>query len=108
MLDAGDYLGLSAYGSGYPVQGISRHDMEIALYTLAYELRFFGINLKDYMTKEVLLVEMVRDESQATWYSSYWYTMKPMTPILNPTRRHRGACEHASVLTCLVLPVWSS
>jgi hypothetical protein len=60
LLDAGDYWGLSAYGSGYPVSGISRTDMERALYTLAFELRFFGIDMKDYMAKEVLLVEMVR------------------------------------------------
>jgi hypothetical protein len=33
--------------------------MELPMYTLAYELRFFGIDLKEYMKKPVIHVEQV-------------------------------------------------
>jgi hypothetical protein len=61
LLDANDYLGLSAYGSGYPTDAsqLTYRSAEIPLYTLAYELSFFGIDLKAYMDRPVLFVEQV-------------------------------------------------
>lgn len=62
LLQANDFIGLSAYGSGYPTDAaqLTYRSAEIPLYTLAYELSFFGIDLKQYMDKPVLYVEQVR------------------------------------------------
>lgn len=58
LLDANDYLALSAYGSGYPVKGLRWTDMKVPLQTLAYEMGFFGIPLQQYVAKKpVLYVE---------------------------------------------------
>eukprot|EP00878_Enallax_costatus_P029509 GHUV01032004.1.p1 GENE.GHUV01032004.1~~GHUV01032004.1.p1 ORF type:complete len:417 (+),score=79.95 GHUV01032004.1:157-1407(+) len=59
LLDANDYFGLSGYGAGYPADAktLSWRQMEIPLQTLAYELSFFGIDLKQYMQKQVIYVE---------------------------------------------------
>lgn len=61
LLDANDFIGLSAYGSGYPADAsqLTYRSAEIPLYTLAYELSFFGIDLKAYMDRPVLYVEQV-------------------------------------------------
>lgn len=61
LLDANDYIGLSAYGSGYPTHAsqLTYRSAEIPLYTLAYELSLFGIDLKAYMDRPVLYVEQV-------------------------------------------------
>jgi hypothetical protein len=61
LLDANDFLGLSAYGSAYPTDAsqLTYRSAEIPLYTLAYELSFFGIDLKAYMDRPVLYVEQV-------------------------------------------------
>jgi hypothetical protein len=62
LLAAGDYLGLSAYGSGYPTSGITWRDMEKAMETMAFELSFFGFDVKAFTrNKEVILVELVSD-----------------------------------------------
>jgi hypothetical protein len=62
LLAAGDYLGLSAYGSGYPTSSVTWHDMEKAMETMAYELGFFGFDVKAFTrNKEVILVELVSD-----------------------------------------------
>ncbi|KAI8467535.1 MAG: hypothetical protein J3K34DRAFT_34565 [Monoraphidium minutum] len=58
LLDANDYIGLSAYGSGYPLQGLTWAAVEAPLQTLAHELSFLGISLRDYIrTKPVIYVE---------------------------------------------------
>eukprot|EP00775_Hariotina_reticulata_P003580 gene3580-3846_t len=57
LLAANDYLGVSAYGSNYPLSNLRWWHMELPMYTLAYELRFFGIDLKQYMKKPVIHVE---------------------------------------------------
>ena len=61
LLDANDFLGLSAYGSGYPTDAsqLTYRSAELPLYTLAYELSFLGIDLKAYMDRPVLYVEQV-------------------------------------------------
>lgn len=61
LLSANDFIGLSAYGSNYPTDAsqLTYHSMEVPLYTLAYELSFFGIDLKDFMDRPVLYVEQV-------------------------------------------------
>jgi formate-dependent phosphoribosylglycinamide formyltransferase (GAR transformylase) len=61
LLDANDFIGLSAYGSGYPTDAsqLTYRSAEVPLYTLAYELSFFGIDLKAYMDRPVLYVEQV-------------------------------------------------
>jgi hypothetical protein len=61
LLDANDFIGLSAYGSAYPTDAsqLTYRSAEIPLYTLAYELSFFGIDLKAYMDRPVLYVEQV-------------------------------------------------
>jgi hypothetical protein len=60
LLAANDFIGISGYGSGYRLKQLSWRDMEIPLQTLAYELNFFGINLKEYTSKKpVLYVEQV-------------------------------------------------
>lgn len=61
LLEANDYVGLSGYGAGYPLSGLTWRDMEIPLQTLAYELKFLGISLKDLIkSKPVIYVEQVR------------------------------------------------
>lgn len=62
LLAANDFIGLSAYGSGYPIDAsqLTYRSAEIPLYTLAYELSFFGIDLKTFMDRPVLYVEQVR------------------------------------------------
>jgi hypothetical protein len=60
LLAANDFIGISGYGSNYPLRQLSWRDMEIPLQTLAYELKFFGVNLKEYTSKKpVLYVEQV-------------------------------------------------
>jgi hypothetical protein len=60
LLAANDFVGISGYGSGYRLKQLSWRDMEIPLQTLAYELKFFGVNLKDYTSKKpVIYVEQV-------------------------------------------------
>jgi hypothetical protein len=60
LLAANDFIGISGYGSGYRLRQLSWRDMEIPLQTLAYELNFFGINLKEYTSKKpVIYVEQV-------------------------------------------------
>jgi hypothetical protein len=60
LLYANDFIGVSGYGSGYPLKGLSWPAMEIPLQTLAYELGFFKISLKDLMKgKPVVYVEQV-------------------------------------------------
>uniref|UniRef100_A0A383VY54 Glycoside hydrolase family 42 N-terminal domain-containing protein n=1 Tax=Tetradesmus obliquus TaxID=3088 RepID=A0A383VY54_TETOB len=58
LLSANDFIGISGYGSGYRLKQLSWRDMEVPLQTLAYELGFFGINLKEYTSrKPVIYVE---------------------------------------------------
>lgn len=61
LLAANDYFGISGYGSGYTAdpKTLSWRQMEIPLQTLAYEMKFFGIDMKQYMQKEVIYVEQV-------------------------------------------------
>lgn len=67
LLNANDFIGLSAYGSGYPTDAsqLTYRSAEIPLYTLAYELSFFGIDLKAYIDRPVLYVEQVRSQGIA-------------------------------------------
>jgi hypothetical protein len=60
LLAANDFVGISGYGSGYRLRQLSWRDMEIPLQTLAYELNFLGVNLKEYTNKKpVIYVEQV-------------------------------------------------
>lgn len=61
LLEANDYFGISGYGSGYSANAktLSWQQMEIPLQTLAYEMSFFGIDIRQYMQKEVIYVEQV-------------------------------------------------
>lgn len=71
LLDANDYLGVSGYGSGYRLKQLTWSDMEIPLQTLAYEMNFFGIDLKQYMKKKpVIYVEQVRAARQQQHFSA--------------------------------------
>ena len=61
LLETNDFLGLSGYGAGYPLKDLSWRDIEIPLQTLAYELKFLGIGLKDLIkNKPVIYVEQVQ------------------------------------------------
>lgn len=66
LLDAVDYLGVSGYGSGYPTQRIAWTHMERALETLAHELSFFGVSLKQYMFQRGLPTLYVEQVSSVT------------------------------------------
>jgi hypothetical protein len=101
LLDANDFIGLSAYGSGYPTDAsqLTYRSAEIPLYTLAYELSFFGIDLKAYMDRPVLYVEQVRGTAAAgvakiaparfglvnfghSCCSSLWHVQRPKAPYV--------------------------
>ncbi len=63
LLEDGDYVGVSGYGSGYPTSTavLSWRDIERPLQTLAYELGLFGISLKALTQRRpILYVEQVR------------------------------------------------
>lgn len=66
LLSVNDFIGISGYGSGYRLKQLSWRDMDVPLQTLAYELGFFGINLKEYTSrKPVIYVEQVHCKSSS-------------------------------------------
>lgn len=110
LLNANDFIALSAYGSGYPTDAsqLTYRSAEIPLYTLAYELSFFGIDLKAYMDRPVLYVEQVRGTAAAGLFSvptglfsRCWSLMLPCIGMPGPLAASRLHCNFTCDEICV-------